>query len=208
LRQLLETAGFKVLEAGDGREAIDLYRKEAPHLIWMDIRMPEMDGYEAAGKIREEEKERVKEAGLKVPIPIIALTAGILENRESFPLAGVFDDWVYKPFREKEIFDKIEKHLRVRFVYRSAASPEVRGGAPGSGAEFTSAELSVLPAEWLREFFRMLQKGWPARLIDLIGRIPPENADVAGVLAEWVRGHQFDRLISLTREALKEKDHG
>jgi hypothetical protein len=43
--------------------------------------------------------------------------------------------------------------------------------------------------------------------MDLIGRIPPEQGDLAGALTVLVRGHQYDRLISLTREALKEKDH-
>ena len=207
LRKLLEPAGFTVLEAASGQEAIDLYRKEAPHLIWMDIRMPEMDGYETAGRIREAEKERVKEAGLKVPIPIIALTAGVMENRESSSLAGVFDDWVYKPFREKEIFDKIERYLRVRFIYKPAALPAVQEDAPENGAGFPSPEMSVLPTEWLKEFFRMLQTGWSGRLMDLISRIPPEQGDLAGVLTVLVRGHQYDRLISLTREALKEKDY-
>ena len=207
LRKLLEPAGFTVLEAASGQEAIDLYRKEAPHLIWMDIRMPEMDGYETAGRIREAEKERVKEAGLKVPIPIIALTAGVMENRESSSLAGVFDDWVYKPFREKEIFDKIERYLRVRFIYKPAALTAVQEDAPENGTGFPSPEMSVLPTEWLKEFFRMLQTGWSGRLMDLISRIPPEQGDLAGVLTVLVRGHQYDRLISLTREALKEKDY-
>jgi len=149
----------------------------------------------------------VKEAGLKAPIPILALTAGVMENRESSALAGVFDDWVYKPFREKEIFDKLEKHLQVRFISQSATLPAVQGGAPGDGAPFTSADLSVLPAEWLGEFSRMLQTGWSRRLIDLIGRIPSEQSELAGALTDLVHGHQYDRLISMTQEALKEKAH-
>jgi CheY-like chemotaxis protein len=92
LRQFLEPVGFKVLDAAGGREAVDLYRKDPQHLIWMDIRMPDMDGYETARRIREAEGARRNEDGTEIHTPIIALTAGAMENKESSPLAGVFDD--------------------------------------------------------------------------------------------------------------------
>jgi hypothetical protein len=71
----------------------------------------------------------------------------------------------------------------------------------------TPADLAVLPVEWLREFFQMLRRGRSLQLIGLIERIPPEHADLVGHLTEWVRVHRFDRLIPLTRDALKEKEH-
>ena len=173
LRQLLEPVGFRVLEASSGQEAIDLYQKDPPHLIWMDIRMPEMDGYEAARRIRETEGARRNEGGQRVHTPIIAFTAGVMENKESSPLAGVFDDWVYKPFREKKIFDKLEKHLGVRFVYRPAALSAVQEDAPEDRAALTSADLSKLPADWLKEFFQTLKKGRSKQLFGLIDQIQP-----------------------------------
>jgi two-component system sensor histidine kinase/response regulator len=145
LRQLLEPVGFKVLEAASGPEAIDLYQKDRPHLVWMDIRIPGMDGYEAARRIREAERERRKGDGQEIHTPIIALTAGVMENKESSPLAGVFDDWVYKPFRETEIFEKLEKHLGVRFVYQPSVSSAGRPDRTRDQAALTPADLSGLP---------------------------------------------------------------
>ncbi len=92
LRQFLEPVGFKVVEATNGQEAIDLWRKDPPHLVWMDIRMPEMDGYETAGKIREAEGARRNEGGAEIHTSIIAFSAGAMENKESSSFAGVFDD--------------------------------------------------------------------------------------------------------------------
>jgi CheY-like chemotaxis protein len=197
LRQLLERVGFQVREAAGGQEAVDLYKSGQPHLIWMDLRMPGMDGNEAARRIRE------AESGGRTPI--IALTAGIMDSENSLSRSPVFDDWVYKPFRETEIFDKLEKHLGVQFIYRPSAR-SAAGKAPEKDG-LTPADLAVLPVEWLREFSQMLKSGWSAQLIDWISRIPSEHADLAGALADLVRVHQLDRLIPPTREALKEKDH-
>jgi signal transduction histidine kinase/CheY-like chemotaxis protein len=206
LRQLLEPFGFRVLEATSGQEAIDFWRKDSPHLVFMDIRMPEMDGIEAAGRIREEEGARRDEGGQRVRTPIIAFTAGVMENKESSLFGEVFDDWVYKPFREEEIFAKLEKHLGVQFVY-----PPSVGSVPAKVPEeneLTPADLAVLPVEWLEEFSRTLRKGRSAELMKLVERISRDHADLAGNLAELVRVHQFDRLIPLIRETLKENTDG
>jgi PAS domain S-box-containing protein len=208
LRHLLEPAGFKVLEAANGQEAVDLYKSDSPHLIWMDIRMPEMDGYEAARRIREAEAARRTDSGQGNHIPIIAFTAGKMESMDSAPLAGLFDDWVYKPFREEEIFAKLEKHLGVRFVYRRAALPAVQVDAPEDRAAITSADLSKLPTDWLEEFFQTLKTGRSQKLLTLIGRIHPAHARAGRALAEMIRIHQFDQLIRLIQGALQEKANG
>jgi CheY-like chemotaxis protein len=200
LRQLLERVGFHVMEAAGGQEAVDLYKSGQPHLIWMDLRMPGMDGNEAARRIRE------AESGTRTPI--IALTAGVMDS-EGFPSRSpVFDDWVYKPFRETEIFDKLEKHLGVQFVYQPSVGSAAEADKGPEKAPLTPADLAVLPLEWLKEFSQTLRRGHSAELIDLIGRISRDHADLAGNLTELVRVHQFDRLIPLVREALKEKADG
>jgi CheY-like chemotaxis protein len=208
LRQLLEPVGFMVLEAAGGREAIDLCRKDQPHLIWMDIRMPDMDGYEAARRIREVEAARRTDGGQGTHTPIIAFTAGVMENKESSPLAGVFDDWVYKPFQEEEIFAKLERHLGVQFVYQPAVRSAVEQDQTREKAALTPADLSVLPVDWLKEFFETMQKGRSTQLLNMIEQVPPAHAEMAQALAELVRVHQFDRLIPLVREALKENADG
>jgi len=132
----------------------------------------------------------------------------VMENKESSPLAGVFDDWVYKPFREEEVFAKIERHLGVRFLYQGSALTAGKEDNPQDGAAFPPADLAHLPGDWLEEFFRALKMGWSKALLGLIDRIQPEHDQAARVLGELVRIHQFDKLIALTQEALKEKGNG
>ena len=196
---MLEPVGFKVLEAAGGQEAVDLCRENPPHLVWMDIRMPDMDGYEAARRIREAEE---------VHTPIIAFTAGVMENMESPPFAGVFDDWVYKPFREEMIFAKLEKHLGVKFVYEPAGSRAARQEARKDREVLTPAEVSKLPADWLEEFSRKLKTGRSKELLALINQIHPVQENVARLLGDLVHAHEFERLIPLFEEALKEKANG
>ncbi len=208
LRQLLEQCGFSVLEAASGQEGIDLHRSSQPHLIWMDIRMPEMDGYEAARRIREAEENRQKEAEEKVHTPIIALTAHVLDSRESSSHFGIFDDRVYKPFQEMEIFDKLEKHLGARFVYAPLMGSEAEEDRAPEKDAVRPSDLAALPVEWLQEFSQTLRKGRPKEILDLIDRIRSEHAVVARAFDEMVRIYQFHKLISLTQEALVENTRG
>jgi PAS domain S-box-containing protein len=208
LRRLLEQVGFIVLEAAGGQEAVDVCTSHQPHLIWMDLRMPGMDGGEAAHRIREAERGRWDEGGKEIHTPIIALTAGIMENIEFSSHAEVFDDWVYKPYRETEIFDMLEKHLGVQFIYKASEKSATEADKGLGKDALTPADLAVLPVEWLREFFQMLRRGRSAECLDLIARIPHEHAHLAGTLAELTRFHRLDKLIPVTQEALKEKDNG
>ena len=104
LRQLLEQVGFNVIEAKDGRQAVDQYKRMQPDLIWMDIRLPVMDGMEATRRIRE--LEPIEDDSSK-HIPIIALTASVFEEDKDKVLRAGCDDFVRKPFHEEEIFDKM-----------------------------------------------------------------------------------------------------
>jgi hypothetical protein len=131
-----------------------------------------------------------------------------MENKDLSPLAGVFDDWVYKPFREEEIFAQLEKHLRAQFVYQPAGLPATQGGAPEDRASLSPSDLSKLPADWLGEFSRMLKSGRSKQLLTLIDRIPPKHAKAGRALGELVRIHQFEKLFALIHGALKEKENG
>ena len=196
LRRLLEQGGFSVLEAASGQEAVDLYKSRQPHLIWMDLRMPAMDGYEAARRIREAESGR--------RTPIIALTAGVMADERPSSHSDVFDGWVYKPFRQTQVFEQLEKHLGVQFVYQPSAGSAGDGSTLRDKPALTPADLSTLPTDWLEEFFRALKKGRSAPLFHMIDQIRPEHAALAQSLAELVRIYRFDKLIAVTAEALRE----
>ena len=88
-RLLLEDAGMDVLEACNGREAIALSRERLPHLILMDLSLPEVDGWEAMRCIRGD--------ALTAHIPIVALTAHAMSGDRERVLAAGFDGYMAKP---------------------------------------------------------------------------------------------------------------
>src|SRR4051812_3609707 len=109
LAQLLAPVGFEVRLAANGAEAVRGFEEWRPHLILMDFRMPVMDGHEAIRRIR------AAAGGLEPKI--IAVTASAMdENRQELLEIGA-DDFLSKPFREADLFQKIHTHTGVGYVY-------------------------------------------------------------------------------------------
>lgn len=97
LIEILLKKSYTLLHAWDGREAVALYQKHCPDLILMDIKMPEMDGYEATTVIRK----------LSASVPIVAVTAFAYPEDEKRILASGFDAYLTKPVSRKLLQEKI-----------------------------------------------------------------------------------------------------
>lgn len=97
----LKNEGYRVLEAYDGIEALDILRKEEIHLIIMDIMMPRMDGMQVTVRIREEKN-----------IPIIMLSAKSEDYDKIGGLGAGADDYVTKPFNPMELIARVKSQLR------------------------------------------------------------------------------------------------
>ena len=106
LLKMMEPLGLEVREARNGQEAVDIWLDWQPHLIWMDMQMPIMDGYEATRKIKQSPQGQ--------GTVIIALTASTWEEKREGILAAGCDDFLSKPFEEKVLMDKISHHLRFK----------------------------------------------------------------------------------------------
>ena len=103
LRDLLGTAGFDLIEAENGEQALAALTKQRPDLILMDIQLPVMDGYEATRRIRTTPEMK--------DIPIIAVTSYALTGDEAKALAAGCNAYVTKPFSPRVLLAKVREHL-------------------------------------------------------------------------------------------------
>jgi PAS domain S-box-containing protein len=186
LRQMLEQVGFAVREAAGGKESIDLHASWQPHLIWMDIRMPGMDGYEATRQIR---------AGGDTETPIIAVTASAFEEDRAAVLAAGCDDFVRKPFHEREVLAVTARHLGIDFLYQEM--PDSGEEEPGRPLiMLVPADLADLPDAWVAELGQAARRGRSRQVLALTEGIEREHPQLARGLRALVRESRFLDIVA------------
>ncbi len=191
LRKLLEPLGFELREAVHGQQAIEICEQWRPDLIWMDIRMPVLDGREATRRI----KASPTGAGVKV----IALTAHALEEERQDILAAGCDDFLRKPFTESEIYDALARHLGVQFQYAAGSPPPIEKVA------LRAETLARVPLPLLRELRRAVELLDEQACLAVIGEMDALDAGLSARLREMVRNIQYDELITALDGAVAEE---
>jgi signal transduction histidine kinase/DNA-binding response OmpR family regulator len=187
LQRLLENAGFRVRVAEDGAQGVKQFRKWRPQFIWMDLRMPVMDGIEAARRIRKCEGGR--------EVKIAAVTASGYASERSEVLAEGLDDYVRKPYRPAEIFECMARHLGVRY---QVSRPPAKPGGEEAG-ELTPEDLSSLPHDLRNELRDALIALDPARISAVIERISQENTALGLVLARYADRYGYTKIFDAIR---------
>jgi two-component system cell cycle response regulator DivK len=103
LRDMLSAAGYEMVEAHDGEQALEKVAASRPDLILMDIQLPGIDGYEVT--------RRIKADPALAAIPIIAVTSYALAGDDAKAKAAGCDDYVAKPFSPRQLLTKIREYL-------------------------------------------------------------------------------------------------
>ncbi|MBD2211832.1 response regulator [Nostoc linckia FACHB-104] len=189
LVKLLESVGFEVCAVGNGAEAIAMWQEWHPHLIWMDIQMPIMDGYTATQQIRAT-------AGGEDVI-IIALTAYAFEQDRIASMQAGCNDHIAKPFTETMLFEKMAQYLRVRYVYSEVITPD-SNIVTSLKKPLTTQDLQVMPLEWINQVHEAALNLDDARIYKLIAEIPTEEITLAESLKYLLNNFQLEAIINLS----------
>ena len=189
LNSLLVQVGFDVREAKNGEEAIALFEQWQPHFIWMDMRMPVMDGYEATAKIR------ALPGGDKVKI--VAITASAFEEQRKVIIEAGCDTVVHKPYKSYEIFDTMTKYLGVKFLYEDEAEAGPEGGTTQQKVVLTSEMMEDLPPDLTKELKEAAYNMDILATNQAIERISSTHLNVANGLKQLAEQFQFEQILDL-----------
>ncbi|MBE9093463.1 response regulator [Tychonema sp. LEGE 07203] len=201
LVKILQPIGFEVREAENGLQAVELWESWQPDLIWLDTRMPVMDGFEAVRQIR------AKEEATKPRTVIIALTASTFEERKGEIIAAGCDDFVRKPFQEQILFDKMACYLGARYIYQELPRLE-----PGALRRYLASEkpdsfflplLAQMPRGWVQELYGAANDVNEELAIQIVDRISESHPILAEALKDLLVDYRLDRIIDLTQSSLK-----
>jgi CheY-like chemotaxis protein/anti-sigma regulatory factor (Ser/Thr protein kinase) len=185
LAQLLAPVGFEIRLATNGAEAVQEFAEWRPHLILMDFRMPVMDGHEAIRQIRAM-------PGGKSP-RIIAVTASAMdENRQELMAIGA-DDFIGKPYREAELFQKIQAHVGVEYLYAEDPTAATQEGA----AELTPESLAGWPQNLINPMREAVITADLDELLERIQEVEARDPHIAHGLRYLAEGFQYQKLLDL-----------
>ncbi len=172
---LLEREGHTVVVANNGREAIEHCASATFDAVLMDVQMPQLDGLEATAAIRAQERETGRH------VPIIAMTAHVMKGDREQCLQAGMDDYLSKPVRSKELFDRLHKLIAARQAEACPQPPqpaetsttvdEPEAAAPrllDSTAALAGLEFGSPEARELAEIFRVEAEGLSANIREAI----------------------------------------
>jgi PAS domain S-box-containing protein len=191
LQKMLVSVGFAIREADNGEAAIRLWNEWRPRLVLMDIHMPVMDGLEATRIIKADARGR--------ETLIVALTASAMDSdRQSASQCGA-DDFLSKPCREDEMFEKLRTLLNVTYDYEEAAVSEPGHG--GAAASALSAErLGRLPRGLIDNIREATLAGNKKLLDKLAAQVQTTDIESAQALQSLADRYDYDTLTRLLEE--------
>ena len=190
LRNLLAPLGHELQEAEDGGMALAMAREWRPHLIWMDKRMPVMNGFEVTAAIRTQEWGK--------DMTILCISASAFDVDEAEALAAGCDGFVRKPFKGEEIFAKMAEHMGMKFEFEEEPEPldsDVdNNGQNGLERHEAKTRLAGIEPGLLREIRRASADFAYDRAVTAVERVRDADPELADALLALVRGYRFDLL--------------
>ncbi|MET0101815.1 MAG: ATP-binding protein [Sedimenticola sp.] len=193
LRKMLESVGFDVCEAMDGAGAVEQFQARHPDFIWMDMRMPVMDGYEAT--------RRIKALPGGEAVKVVALSASAFSDERGRVMTVGCDDFVRKPFREAEIFEVMKRLLGVEYIYDSVAEAAVPQIAEDERVRQAEEAIARLPDELKARLLRELNLADVAAVDGVLQEVAVHNTALAEVLGEYAAQFRYQEMIELINMA-------
>jgi PAS domain S-box-containing protein len=179
---LLAPVGFEIRSACNGAEAVAQCKSWAPHLMLLDLRMPVMDGYEAARLVR---------AGNSPAPKIIALSACAFAHDRQRAEADGADDFIAKPFREAELMETIKRVLGVDYIYSDSKEGCTVSQTEEQQPSPSEEEIRSLPVELVDNLLKATCRADYNQMLALADQAVKHNVHLGQRLAHLVRSFDY-----------------
>ena len=183
LERMLSEVGFTVRVAKNGQQGVDIFSEWRPHFIWMDLRMPVMNGIEATRRIRALSGGR--------DVTIVAITASGFEGQRSEVLAAGLDGYLRKPYRPQDVFECIGRQLGVRYR-RAGTAPEGAGLQPAISRD----AVASLPVSVCAELYQAVVSLDVKRISRAVEEIAGHDAALARILASYTQKYSYTPILN------------
>jgi CheY-like chemotaxis protein len=221
LAKLLRQIGLDSREAASGEVALEIWQQWQPHLIWMDIRLPGLSGYDVTQHIRAQEHQRngldhtehllssaVGYPKSSSPTVIIAVTAQAFPEDRALALAAGCDDYISKPYRIETLLRKMAEHLGMQLVYaedKPEDDPSRLSTSHLAVAKpaLTMDDLVVMPKAWLIDLQKASQLGREEAVKALIHQIPREQVGLIDKLQALIYDFEFGVIADVAEWCLQ-----
>jgi signal transduction histidine kinase/purine-cytosine permease-like protein/ActR/RegA family two-component response regulator len=189
LQSVLDPLGFQVEQAASGYDCLQLLPSFAPHLIFMDLAMPGIDGWETIRRIRE---QQLSDAHIAI------LSANAFDRGLDHDVGIGADDFIVKPLRVDELLDWIGRTLGLQWVSGELPPPAAALAAP--------APQPLVPPGWeqLAALDELVSLGYLRGILNKLGEIEresPVHGEFVRVLRDLARSFQFDAIKEIIRKA-------
>lgn len=194
LSQLLQSIGCKIKEAVNGIEAIELFQSWNPDMILMDMIMPLMNGFDAIRKIRL--------LPMGKSIPIIAITASVMEEQTEEVIKCGANDIIRKPIDEEELYEKMKQHSKIEFEYEDTKNGKDLDTQLVDTVKLVK-ELSVIPDDFRKEIIQEIKLGYKKKILHLIEKLQLKNDQFVAHLKMLCNSYKFEKLLKLFEDSDK-----
>jgi signal transduction histidine kinase/CheY-like chemotaxis protein len=184
----LTSVGFNVREAVNGIEGIQQFQDRQPHLICMDMRMPEMDGYEATRHIRN------LPGGKEVKI--LALTASAFKGQETQCLDAGCNAVLSKPYNKQDLLKALAEQLDLHCIYKETTETLSKQDV----SKLVVEDLQELPKEWLDDLLAAAQLGEIETMLSLTKTLPESESETKAKLDHYIKEFKLESLIKILEE--------
>ena len=188
LAQMLTRIGAQVRQVDSGEAALDAVCQQCPDLVFMDIRMPGMDGFEALRRIRQQHAN----------LPVVAISASVIEHEEQYYLTCGFNAFLDKPFRLEDLYACLERVLGVSYEYaQNQTAPALEP------VDFDGLSLPADLRTRLHQAAEMYNVTEVKSCLDQVQTLGTEQADLAAHLGQLVQRYDLEAVLKILEKTDK-----